>query len=824
MSISNKFTPKAQNALELALDHARRLGHTYVGSEHLLLGLLSECDSVSAKLLSSHGISVDDVKKSVVEVSGLGVAGDVSVTDMTPSVKWIIERSSALAKKYSQKSIGTEHLLLALCEKSECVGVRILESLSISIHEIKNELTSFVESTSLKEKRESADVGESKKDSPKIAGCPYISEFGKDLTALARAGRLDPITAREGEIERVIQILSRRTKNNPCIIGEPGVGKTAIVEGLASKIAIDDVPDMLKDKIIVTLDVPSMVAGAKYRGEFEERMKKVMRECAQNPDVILFIDEFHTIIGAGGAEGAVDAANIIKPALARGEMQVIGATTISEYRRHIEKDSALERRFQSVMVDEPSAEDAKRILQSLKEKYEIHHGLKISDEAIEAAVKLSSRYIPDRFLPDKAIDLIDEAAAMVKIRAFALPPELKSLELRLKQLEMQKESAIVGQDFEGAAVIRDEEKAVRARLERDRAEWELDSTDRDQAVSEEDIAEIVSRWTSIPTQKLVESENERLLKISERLKSRVIGQDEAVEALANSIKRGRVGISDPSRPIGSFIFLGPTGVGKTELARAVAWAMFGSEESLIRFDMSEYMEKHSVSKLIGSPPGYVGYEEGGRLTERVRRRPYSVVLFDEIEKADSDIFNILLQILDDGVLTDSQGSQVNFRNTIIIMTSNVGSPKKNDSRPIGFSAMDISVEEKNRRSEKARKALYDTFQPEFLNRVDQIISFSPLSREAVKQIAKILLKDFVARAGEMQIEVEFDGDAVDKIVDEGYDSFFGARPLRRAITRIVEDEFSRAILEGEIKRGDKILISVSDEAKIAFNKQECSKC
>ena len=482
MSMSNKFTPKAQNALELALDHARRLGHTYVGSEHLMLGLISESDSVAAKLLSSHGISVDDVKKAIVEISGLGVAGDVSVTDMTPSVKWIIERSSTLAKKYSQKSIGTEHLLLALSEKSECVGVRILESLSISMHEIKSELKSFIESTSVKEKKEAVSSVDAKKDPPKIAGCPYISEFGKDLTELAREGRIDPITAREAEIERVIQILSRRTKNNPCIIGEPGVGKTAIVEGLASKIASDDVPDMLKDKIIVTLDVPAMVAGAKYRGEFEERMKKVMKECAQNPDVILFIDEFHTIIGAGGAEGAVDAANIIKPALARGEMQVIGATTISEYRRHIEKDSALERRFQSVMVEEPSADDARRILKSLREKYEIHHGLKISDGAIEAAVKLSARYIPDRFLPDKAIDLIDESAAMVKIRALALPSELKALEIRLKKLEMQKESAIIGQDFEGAAAIRDEEKTVRAELERERAEWELDSTDKDQTV------------------------------------------------------------------------------------------------------------------------------------------------------------------------------------------------------------------------------------------------------------------------------------------------------------------------------------------------------
>ena len=821
MSSANRFTHKAQSALELSLDHARRLGHTYVGSEHLLLGLVGEAESVSAKLLMSHNVGSDQVKKAVLEVTGLGIAGQVSATDLTPSARRIIERSAHIAKKYDQRSIGTEHILLSLSEQSECVGVRILESLGVSIHELKSELTNFIESTSPKPR--SDETADGKKERLKIAGCPSLSEFGRDLTALAREGRIDPIIGREKETERVVQILSRRTKNNPCIIGEPGVGKTAVVEGLAIKIAADEVPEMLREKMIVTLDVPSMIAGAKYRGEFEERMKKVMRECSQNPDVILFVDELHTIIGAGGAEGAVDAANIIKPALARGEMQIIGATTIVEYRKHIEKDSALERRFQSVTVEEPTQEDSERILFGLREKYEKHHGIKISDGAIKAAVRLSSRYIPERFLPDKAIDLIDEAASAVRISAHTPPQSLKLVENSLRRIVKEKEKAIIGQDFEGAARLRDKEKELGAELWRERTIWEETARSEKREVGEEDVAEVVTRWTSIPTTRLVESESEKLSTLADRLRERVVGQDRAVEVLSNAIKRSRLGLSDPDRPIGSFIFLGPTGVGKTELAKALSENLFGSSDALIRFDMSEYMEKHSVSKLIGSPPGYVGYDDGGILSERVRRRPYSVVLFDEIEKADPDIFNIMLQILDDGILTDSQGRRVSFKNTVIIMTSNVGSPRRVEGQRIGFSSFDAN-EEKKRSDERVKKALFDTFRPEFLNRIDEIITFAPLDRESVRKIADIMLTDFCKRAKERGIEISFDDDAVNKIVSEGYDNFFGARPLRRVIMRLIEDGFSRELLSGRFSEGDCVSVGVNDEGEIEFSDKSTKKC
>ena len=815
MSSLNRFTRKAQSALEISLEYAKRLGHTYIGSEHLLLGLTGEGDSVSAKLLLSHGVSFEEIKKAVLEVTGLGIQGNVNASDLTPSARRIIEHSAHIAKKYEQKSIGTEHILLALSEQSECVGVRILESLNVSVYELKSELANFIESTSPKGKNDENVDG--KREKLKIAGCPSLSEFGRDLTALAREGRIDPIIARERETDRVVQILSRRTKNNPCIIGEPGVGKTAVVEGLAIKIASDEVPEMLRGKMVITLDVPAMIAGAKYRGEFEDRMKKVMRECSQNPDVILFIDELHTIIGAGGAEGAVDAANIIKPALARGEMQIIGATTVAEYRKHVEKDSALERRFQSVLVEEPSAEDAEKILFGLRDKYERHHGLKISDDAIHSAVKLSARYIPERFLPDKAIDLVDEAASAVRISAFTPPMSLKRIEARLRELSRDKEKAIVGQDFEGAVRLRDEEKDLLIKLGKERTIWEESVAERKREVGEEDVAEVVTRWTSIPIQKLVESENEKLLHLADRLRERVIGQDKAVDAISSAIRRGRLGLSDPERPIGSFIFSGPTGVGKTELAKALSELMFGSRDAMIRFDMSEYMEKHSVSKLIGSPPGYVGYDEGGLLTESVRRRPYSVVLFDEIEKADPDIFNIMLQILDDGTLTDSQGRRVSFRNTIIIMTSNVGSPKPTESQRIGFSEFSDSDDEKKRSVERIKKALFETFRPEFLNRIDEIITFSPLSRDSVRQIAEIMLEGFKKRVFDMGMEVSFDDAVINKIVSEGYDNFFGARPLRRAITRLVEDSFSRELLKGRFSAGDKIQVSLSDSGEVAFS-------
>ena len=818
MSNTNKFTRRARNALRLALDYAEKLGHTYIGSEHILLGLTAESDSVSSKLLASHGIGADDVKKAVIEVTGIGMPGKVNASDMTPSVKKMIERSDRIARRYSSDAIGTEHLLLAMSESDECVGVRIMESLNLSMQELKGELSGFIESTSASLPKESEKKSEVNDKKHKIAGCPVLSEFGKNLTALAMDGRIDPIIGREKETERMIQILSRRTKNNPCLIGEPGVGKTAVVEGLALRIADDEVPDILRGKIIITLDIPSMIAGAKYRGEFEERMKNVMRECARNPDIILFIDEIHTIIGAGGAEGAVDAANIIKPALARGEMQIIGATTISEYRRDIERDAALERRFQTVTVDEPTPDETEKMIFGLRDRYEKHHGLKISDEAIRAAVKLSDRYIHDRFLPDKAIDLVDEAASRVRIKAFTPPKNVKALEKTLKDINERKRNAIDGQDFEGAAVLRDEERRISEELCNAKEKW-TDKVDRPSlTVSEEDVAEVITSWTRIPLNKIVESEGERLLKLSEILRERVIGQDRAIEALSSAIKRGRTGLSSPERPIGSFIFLGPTGVGKTELAKALAEQLFGSRDAVIRFDMSEYMEKHSVSKLIGSPPGYVGYNDGGRLTESVRRRPYSLLLFDEIEKADSDVFNLLLQVLDDGILTDSGGRRANFRNTVIIMTSNLGARRMNEGRSIGF--FDSSSESKERKEDekRMRDALRSAFPPEFLNRVDDVIVFSPLDRESVGRIVDIMLKELINRALAIGVELNFDGSAKELIIKEGYDPSLGARPLRRVIIKLVEDRFSEALLSGYIKKGDRVT-AVERDGKIVFVKE-----
>jgi len=818
MSNTNKFTRRARSALRLALDYAEKLGHTYIGSEHILLGLTAESDSVSSKLLASHGIGADDVKKAVIEVTGIGMPGKVNASDMTPSVKKMIERSDRIARRYSSDAIGTEHLLLAMSESDECVGVRIMESLNLSMQELKGELSGFIESTSASLPKESEKKSEVNEKKHKIAGCPVLSEFGKNLTALAMDGRIDPIIGREKETERMIQILSRRTKNNPCLIGEPGVGKTAVVEGLALRIADDEVPDILRGKIIITLDIPSMIAGAKYRGEFEERMKNVMRECARNPDIILFIDEIHTIIGAGGAEGAVDAANIIKPALARGEMQIIGATTISEYRRDIERDAALERRFQTVTVDEPTPDETEKMIFGLRDRYEKHHGLKISDEAIRAAVKLSDRYIHDRFLPDKAIDLVDEAASRVRIKAFTPPKNVKALEKTLKDINERKRNAIDGQDFEGAAVLRDEERRISEELCNAKEKW-TDKVDRPSlTVSEEDVAEVITSWTRIPLNKIVESEGERLLKLSEILRERVIGQDRAIEALSSAIKRGRTGLSSPERPIGSFIFLGPTGVGKTELAKALAEQLFGSRDAVIRFDMSEYMEKHSVSKLIGSPPGYVGYNDGGRLTESVRRRPYSLLLFDEIEKADSDVFNLLLQVLDDGILTDSGGRRANFRNTVIIMTSNLGARRMNEGRSIGFFDPVSEANERKEDEKRMRDALRSAFPPEFLNRVDDVIVFSPLDRESVGRIVDIMLKELINRALAIGVELNFDGSAKELIIKEGYDPSLGARPLRRVIIKLVEDRFSEALLSGNIKKGDRVT-AVERDGKIVFVKE-----
>ena len=820
----NRFTQKAQHTLNRSLEMARELGHTYIGSEHILLALSAETDSVASKLLEKYGVTPDSIRDSIIEMTGTGTPGYVSSLDMTPRTKKIIESSSYESMRHGQGYIGTEHLLLALLGESDCVAVKILIELGVGVEELKGSIEEFLgemysgsrQGSDEARGRETSHSKESKRSN--IKGAPNLSNYGRDLTALAREGKIDPIIGRDKETERVIQILSRRTKNNPCLIGEPGVGKTAVVEGLAQKIVDGNVPETLKGKTIVALDISSMIAGAKYRGEFEERLKGVMSEVAKDPSIILFIDEIHTIIGAGAAEGAVDAANIIKPALARGEMQVVGATTISEYRAHIEKDAALERRFQSVMVNEPTAEESVLILKGLRDKYEAHHKLKITDEAIEAAVTLSKRYIPDRFLPDKAIDLIDEAASRIRISTFTSPPDLKDAEEKLKSLSHDKEEAIGSQDFERAAKLRDEEKKLRAEYDEKKNEWEKSNDRSGHAVTESDIADIVTQWTGIPVSRLMEEESDKLMKLEELLKSKVIGQDRAIEAISKAIRRGRIGLKNPNRPIGSFIFIGPTGVGKTELTKALADVMFGDPGAMVRLDMSEYMEKHSVSKLIGSPPGYVGFEEGGQLTEKIRRKPYSVVLFDEIEKAHPDVFNIMLQVLEDGILTDSQGRKVDFKNTIIIMTSNAGaSSLQNTSRPLGFVTSDAGEDEKKQQDESIMNALKATFRPEFLNRVDDIIIFSKLTHENICRIAELMLGEVTKRVKDIGIELGFDSSVTELVAKEGFDPVYGARPLRRAIVRMVEDTFSTEMLEGKIKAGDKIYAKAEND-KIVFEK------
>ena len=801
---SIKFTQKAQNVLNNALNYARKMGHTYVGSEHILMGLVSEEDSVAAKILNERGVAFDKIKSAVEAFAGVGTVSDVTPADMTPRTKRIIEASASEAIRLNQSYIGTEHILLALIAESDCVAVKLLKECGATAADVKNDIQAYLGGRS--------DGGASQKRDAekKNSSTPTLSQHGRDLTALAKDGKIDPIIGRDNETERVVQILSRRTKNNPCLIGEPGVGKTAVVEGLAQRIIDGNVPESLKGKRIVTLDIPGMIAGAKYRGEFEERMKNVMDEATKNPDIILFIDEIHTLIGAGAAEGAVDAANILKPALARGEMQVIGATTISEYRKHIEKDAALERRFQSVTVGEPSTDEAVLILKGLRDKYEAHHKVKISDGAIEAAVNLSVRYIADRFLPDKAIDLIDEAASKLRISAHTSPPDLRELEEKLKKLSQEKEEAINGQDFEGAAKIRDEEKRLKSELKKTQTEWKESQSEQSLEVLEAHIADVVTQWTGIPVSRLLESEGERLLRLEEDLKSRIISQDSAVEAVARAIRRGRMGLKDPKRPIGSFIFLGPTGVGKTELTKALAGIMFGDDNAMIRLDMSEYMEKHSVSKLIGSPPGYVGFEEGGQLTEKIRRKPYSVVLFDEIEKAHPDVFNIMLQVLDDGILTDSQGRKVDFKNTVIIMTSNVGASTLSAPRSLGFSEV---KEDNDKKASDARvmSALKSTFRPEFINRIDDIIIFNKLDKDGIEKIASLMLAEVEKRIAELGVSIEFDDSVVEFVSKEGFDPEYGARPLRRTIVRKIEDSFSTEMLEGKIKAGDKVKAVIEDE-------------
>ena len=833
--MTNRFTSRAQNALNEALREAAALGHTYIGSEHLLLGLLAEKEGIAAKLMTARGISADKYRTAVIELSGAGARSRVSPSDMTPRLRKIIQDSAAEAGRSGQSYVGTEHLLLSLLDEQNCVAVRLLHTLSVPVEELRRDVVRFLSSTmggqelsSSREGNDRRDRREDRRDTARgdhggeekrrdaIPGAPTLSKFGRDLTEKARTGGFDPIIGREAETERVIRILSRRTKNNPCLIGEPGVGKTAVVEGLCQRIADGNIPEPLKDKRVVMLDIPAMVAGAKYRGEFEDRLKGAMSEARDRQDLILFIDELHTIVGAGAAEGAVDAANILKPSLARGELRVIGATTVDEYRLHIEKDAALERRFQAVTVGEPSTEEAIRILTGLRPRYEAHHRMKITDEALRAAVELSVRYIPDRFLPDKAIDLMDEAAAALRLSSLTAPAELKGMENQLSTLSREKEEAIKAQEFERAARLRDKETALREEFIAAKENWENSPRRGEEGgtVTAAEVADVVTEWTGIPVSRLLEDEAERLMGLEKVLESRVVGQGEAITAVAGAIRRGRLGLGDPKRPIGSFIFLGRTGVGKTELTKALAEGIFGSENALIRLDMSEYMEKHSVSRLIGSPPGYVGHEEGGQLTEQVRRKPYAVVLFDEIEKAHSDIFNILLQILEDGTLTDSRGRRVNFRHTVVIMTSNLGASEIN-RQSVGFSALP----EGERDRERMLAALKQAFRPELLNRVDEIVIFRSLGEAELRHITSLLLEQIRERAAGLGLVLRFSEEVVALIAKEGFDPHYGARPIRRAAVKKIEEPLSEAVLSGEIRKGDHVIAEVRN-GDVIFTTEE----
>lgn len=810
----NGFTQKANNALNMAVDAAQDMGHTYVGTEHILLGLVSEESGVAASVLQQNGLSAEDLKDLIERTIGTGSRTVITPDDFTPRTKRVMQTAMVLSARLGHGYVGTEHLLMALISERDGYAIRFLEELNVNINSVLSSLKASMGADSEEENQQSGIDGMLNKNGQSKGGSNALSKFGRDLTAAAKNGEIDPVIGREEEIQRVIQILSRRTKNNPVLIGEPGVGKTAVAEGLALRIVKGEIPEILKNKKIVSLDLTGMIAGTKYRGDFEERIKAAIDEVKKSKDIILFIDELHTIVGAGSAEGSADAANILKPSLARGDFQVIGATTMEEYRKYIEKDAALERRFQPVTVGEPSQEEAVEILKGLRDRYEAHHKVKITDEAIESAVTLSSRYIADRYLPDKAIDLIDEAASRVRLSSLTYPQEIKELEDKIKKLENEKASAVNEQDFENAAKIRDKQKEASAKLEEMKKSWKDKNANVSGEVKGEDIAEIVSQWTGVPVFQLTEEESQRLLKMEDILHKRVVGQNEAVTAVAKAIRRGRVGLKDPKRPVGSFIFLGPTGVGKTELCKALAEAMFGDENAMLRLDMSEYMEKHTVSRLVGSPPGYVGYDEGGQLTEKVRRKPYSVVLFDEIEKAHPDVFNILLQILEDGRLTDSQGRTVDFKNTVIIMTSNVGARLITDQQNgLGF-AFDNPENKKEKTNEEIREAvigeLKKLFRPEFLNRVDDIIVFNKLTQEEIKEIAGKLLENLKARLKAVDIDAEFTDQAVTEISNEGYDDTYGARPLRRAITSKIEDALSEKMLENEIKKGDHIVCDFKD--------------
>lgn len=817
--MANNFSENSTRALNLALEAARQFGHGYIGTEHLLLGLLRADGGVSSKVLLDAGLTDEFVVERIKENVGVGVPSDVSGQDMTPRLKRILERSFVEARRTGNYIIGTEHILMSLLEEPNCQAVEIIESAGIDIRSLYSDV---IESMGLSASGESEGDSHKRGGSAKKSGSkntPNLNSYGTDLTEMVRENKIDPIIGRGSEIERVIQVLSRRTKNNPCLIGEPGVGKTAIAEGLAQHIIEGSVPEPLKNKRVVTLDIASMIAGSKYRGDFEERLKNVIEEVKKEGNVILFIDELHVLVGAGSAEGAMDAANILKPSLARGEIQVIGATTLDEYKKHIEKDAALERRFQPIIVSEPSEEDAIAILKGIRDKYEAHHGVKISDEAIESAVRLSSRYIRDRFLPDKAIDLMDEAASKLRMKNLTAPPDMKSKEEEIKRVAGEKENAVRNQDFEKAATLRDKEKVLASELEEMKKNWNSESGKEKLTLTAEDIEDVVTQTTGIPVKKLVHEESERLLNMENILHKRVVGQDEAVNAVARAIRRGRVGLKDPKRPIGSFLFLGPTGVGKTELSKALAEVLFGDESAMIRVDMSEYMEKHTVSKMIGSPPGYVGFDDGGQLTEKVRRKPYSVILFDEIEKAHPDVFNIMLQILDDGRLTDAKGRTVDFKNTVIIMTSNIGAKTITDSKKLGFTPAEDNFD---RNQETIRENVMDelkrSFRPEFLNRIDDIIVFKQLDREDIKKIASRLCDSVVKSLKELGITLSVEDSAIDVLVEKGFDVTYGARPLKRAIQSLIEDKMAEKMLEKTFSEGDEV-VARGEDGKIVFAKK-----
>ncbi len=800
-----RYTERAQRVIVLAQEEARRLQYNYVGTEHLLLGLIREGEGIAAKALQSLGISLEQVRSEVEKMIGRGQGLADSEITFTPRAKKVmVELAIEEARLLGHNYVGTEHILLGLIREGEGVAARVLQNLGAELDRVRTQVNHLLGGSF----KEPVQMGKGKTSK---SATPALDAFGRDLTAMAGEGKLDPVIGRDREIERVIQILARRTKNNPVLIGEPGVGKTAIVEGLAQRIIDGKVPEILKDRRVVSLDLASVVAGSKYRGEFEERLKKVMEEIRHAGSIILFIDELHTIIGAGAAEGAIDASNILKPALARGELQAIGATTLDEYRKHVEKDAALERRFQPIMVEEPTPEEAVLILKGLRDRYEAHHRVEITDQAIDSAVRLSDRYVADRFLPDKAVDLIDEAASRVRLRTFVAPPDLKRLEDQLEEVRKEKEAAVQSQEFEKAARLRDREQKLKEEGESLKGEWEKKKVTDKSVVTEDDIAGIVSSWTGIPVKQLTMEESKRLLKLEEVLHSRVISQEDAVRAVARAIRRARAGLKDPKRPIGSFIFLGPTGVGKTELARALAEALFGDEEAMVRIDMSEYQERHTVSRLVGAPPGYVGYEEGGQLTEAVRRRPYSVVLLDEIEKAHPEVFNILLQVLEDGRLTEAKGRTVDFRNAVVIMTSNAGADLIKREAALGFRPQRNEAGDYEAMRTRVLDEVKRTFRPEFINRVDEIIVFHPLSETDIRKIVELETSKLAKRLKEQGIIIELTPAAMQRIARDGFDPTYGARPLRRALQRLVEDPLSEGVLDGRFKIGNKVVVDVSDD-------------